>query len=99
MQNHTPGPWITETSANLVQLTDSATEGKCIALIHLPPHENRGQSGIRCEYQANARLIAAAPELLAALQALLASAEAAGWHKDNSNMRAARSALSKASPL
>lgn len=52
---HTPGPWITETTdGGNIEITDSRTESVQIATV---------------TQRANARLIAAAPDLLAALNA------------------------------
>ena len=51
------------------------------------------------EQQANARLIAAAPALLAALRELTIAAEASGWDVDADNapiLNAARAAIAKA---
>jgi hypothetical protein len=53
----------------------------------------------KAEKQANARLIAAAPDLLDALRELTIAAEAAGWDVDADNapiLKAARAALAKA---
>ena len=63
---HTPGPWT----------QDHTKEGKaCVWLDgHTEPEIWMGnkETRIDCNTEANARLVAAAPELLAALQLLLA---------------------------
>jgi hypothetical protein len=71
--SHTPGPWITETTDNgldgRIEVVDSATEGTVIATLRC----RSVRMGIKVddrseEFAANARLIAAAPELLATLK-------------------------------
>lgn len=63
---HTPGPWRTEVIGQTLRVTETAAEGKF--------HDDIAVLGdCRNElHQANARLIAAAPELLDACQAALA---------------------------
>lgn len=59
--SHTPGPW-----------KQHETEGKIYASIRGPRNETIADCGSRSDQQAqaNARLIAAAPELLASLMAI-----------------------------
>lgn len=71
---HTPGPW---TACGYKNLTVNAgpegrySEQSTIVLMPGARHEREITSGTQLqEMQANARLIAAAPDLLAALQAL-----------------------------
>ena len=68
---HTPGPWILQTEDNgrFVHVTDSATEGVRIAM------QRTTEEGY-----ANARLIAAAPELLAMLEAIRTAYDNAASH-------------------
>lgn len=61
MDKHTPGPWTV--SAIGRQLTVATSDGVHIAIINRYADDNA---------QSDARLIAAAPELLAACQAALA---------------------------
>lgn len=79
---HTPGPWIIETDeSGLATVTDSATEGIEIAKIRT--HSIRigiKVPDLREEKTANARLIAAAPELLAALEAIRTAYDNAARH-------------------
>ena len=63
MSTHTPGPWFT-TDNKRAPLFISEAHGEDIATVH-----DRGTAGTDV---ANARLIAAAPDLLAALRDLLA---------------------------
>jgi hypothetical protein len=66
---HTPGPWHTYTGGNTRDCVESVKEGKLIAVVYdgadsRPCENNPTQS-------ANAKLIAAAPELLEALKAMV----------------------------
>jgi len=62
---HTPGPWNYDEYNGSLWITDDSGIGTIAQLI---PEPNKG---IWDEDKANARLIAAAPELLAALQSLI----------------------------
>ena len=88
---HTPGPWETKGTAG---------------------HETHGQSAVYCDDgkdiaivydgDANARLIAAAPELLAALKLAASALDASaalrrpGWEEELVIVREARAAIAKA---
>ena len=63
--NYTPGPWVTSSLPNGTEWTVSADGGDMLADLTGCPNE-----------KANARLIAAAPELLAALQAIMGDPDA-----------------------
>ena len=86
---HTPGPWnIDEKLEGQTCITSKQHDSFAEPIIcrvfdssHVPLHEQ----------EANARLIAAAPELLEALLALLPGAEAMGWSTEK-----ARVAINKA---
>lgn len=96
MQKHTPGPW-----AIIDDVTDAAIGYRAIVAID---GENFGETICNPSPmgEANARLIAAAPELLAALQGLLKAdadrndcpgfASAGNWLRAN---EAARAAIAK----
>ena len=96
--NHTPGPWTHYYhTTDLALIVGSARDG--IARI-LP-------SGNREKDTANAKLIAAAPDLLAALNRLLRAFEAdveqvpsmdivTSWETNSQAVQAARTAISKA---
>lgn len=75
MTKHTPGPWaVNPINAQVDELRD----GKAIPVCRmLWPTELRGED----ETLKNARLIAAAPEMLAALQRLVRDAEITGIDK------------------
>lgn len=64
MSGHTKGPWVGG-SRNGVD----AVQGGCGEWVAILPHGRREGHGVVCddEHQANARLIAAAPDLLEAL--------------------------------
>lgn len=66
MSGHTPGPWRTEE-----QWHGTAIKADKRTVARTSPWSNR-------EEQANARLIAAAPDLLAAVESLVADIEAYG---------------------
>jgi hypothetical protein len=64
-QDHTPGPWVANSAADVVLADDPAS---VIAWCSSPDSLDDGDA----PSMANARLIAAAPELLHALKAALA---------------------------
>lgn len=78
MTKHTPGSWRYEYGPGFCGALISA-RGTIIAEFISEPRPS------------NARLIAAAPDLLEALQGLIAGAEAMGW-----NTKKARAAIAKA---
>lgn len=86
---HTPGPWLLSSSGVHVRKTARGFN-ICDLNDALPPGE----------WEANARLIAAAPELLAALRALVPDAEAwmkaSGHTYQTSPLLAARAVIAKA---
>lgn len=79
---HTPGPW----NAIGGNVWDSR------AIVATGSWEHRSES----EREANARLIAAAPEMLAALRLILASGPLANGMRDDGAMDQAREAVAKA---
>jgi hypothetical protein len=76
---HTPGPWEsvrcgkTENKRNLVEFQIRSTQGEGLSACVAWTDEVRAEQAEQTE--ANARLIAAAPELLAALEAALSKME------------------------
>ena len=96
---HTPGPWRLSTSNPLAVNTSSAEMAIGIATTHGTDDSNYSSFFPSLEQaEANARLIAAAPELLDALQSLLARVSSdiianQCWHEEQ---RAARAAIAKA---
>jgi len=92
MSQHTPGPW--EVSPSGVLIGTAADPYQAIATI-IDGHGSVSP----CELAPNARLIAAAPELLQALQALLSYTEACEGLLNASpagQVIAARNAIAKA---
>jgi hypothetical protein len=99
---HTPGPWKVErqyTATNRFPISHKI-DAYCSGILA----EVTGQGGTETENLANARLIAAAPELLEALGyalRLMEGAEEYGWQELNHGDREqaqkdARAAISKA---
>jgi hypothetical protein len=75
MNAHTPGPWRIDRRGSHNPLIE--TDGLTVAEVLDDCHPDAEQQ------EANARLIAAAPELLAACQAAIdAAVEYGGWHGD-----------------
>lgn len=92
---HTPGPWTTYADDNTL-IGPAVSDGKAMiadAIGPLPAHPQSWRRPI-AEVQANARLIAAAPELLEALRAVLVKLE--GQHPDLMECAEARAAIAKA---
>jgi hypothetical protein len=99
----TPGAWTTKYDPSTHRIEINAAEyGRCVSFIHVPPATGHDV----CE--ANAHLIAAAPELYAALENILAIIDAScgidGWHRNGDvaewgqfeEIDTARAALAKA---
>lgn len=90
---HTPGPWGCESamSSDLDSIRYITNpDGKSIARVRIRNFQSQDEA------LANARLIAAAPDLLAALQGIMAGI--AGCERD-AHYEAARAAIAKALPL
>lgn len=97
---HTLGPWTVmpeEVDKAYIRIRGTKLGGRYkIANVITPIYDGADGSEAE-ETRANARLIAAAPELLAALQYLLADAECFAKHLRNSDCVApARAAIAKA---
>lgn len=102
MSKHTPGPWIAEKLADRAAY-NIFTPGSCSALLTLEPGLHDGADPRCANVDSNARLIAAAPELLEAVRQCLTlidkpatgeeRAPTAGHH---SARLAARAAIAKA---
>ncbi len=99
---HTPGPWTAyDAAAYGTSIKHGSMTGQCIAAVHL-------YQGLSVEtYAANVRLIAAAPELLEALEHLAAIAGTGLLHRQSLDKQgmvelfeearaAARAAIAKA---
>ena len=93
---HTPGPWYAEDAhgRTVAIFTSSRTENAFVASVP-PPASAVG--GTWAETDANARLIAAAPELLATLETLAGRFAVDHSQPDNCDCYcAARAAIAKA---
>lgn len=74
---HTPGPWFGQAGfSDDVEITAESREG----MVAICSMELGFTGRIGVEQEANARLIAAAPDLLEALEQLLGNAEIARFH-------------------
>ena len=82
-QQHTPGPWSYEMrhDTNYAHITCDTRGGDNL----------RGYCG-----EPNARLIAAAPDLLDALEEIVSAADGDGWSQLDADLRKARLAIAKA---
>lgn len=90
---HTPGPWLQshhKVSADAYSTQVYTSDGEVVCTLHWYPKPN-GRGNIGTYREANARLIAAAPDLLAACKAL--QMEAAARH---CGLRIADEAIAKA---
>ncbi len=94
MSKHTPGPWL-----NLRRLVVAPGHGAVASVWDGTIHTGEGSKITKEEGGANAHLIAAAPELLAAMQGLMEIAETAmpdTFFASDSRVNAARAAIAKA---
>ena len=93
---HTPGPWLTDRrNAHTGQI---ATIHHCLNNDWIEIWTDKwAETGLgEGEQEANARLIAAAPELLDALTEIVAAADGDGWKQLDATFAAARAAITKA---
>jgi hypothetical protein len=71
---HTPGPWEVELIVGLPRVISDSTKSNCRCVADLHIDEGVGalktKEGLRDEIAANARLIAAAPDMLEALRSV-----------------------------
>lgn len=91
MSKHTPGPWYVDTQAkraDYIRAVGDELPGTCAVA-------QMCSRGGWSESNANARLIAAAPDLLEALELCLHAVKLAGWEGDYSAQKA-RAAIAKA---
>lgn len=97
MNKHTPGPWkAIPPKLGTAWVIDSGNPDAPIAMLYganTPIQMKRARSG---EAEANARLIAAAPELLAALQHVQRRLEARGGDFLEGTQEVVRAAIAKA---
>jgi len=94
MSEHTPGPWAAE-KVNERKIRQWSIRAQGAApVISYELATLSGHDPVRDK--ANARLIAAAPELLAALQEIVAAADGEGWDQIDADFSKARAAIAKA---
>jgi hypothetical protein len=97
MSGHTPGPWVVERI--LRPFEDGEDQEACGAEISVPNWHGFIQiwEATQEAVEANARLIAAAPEMYKALRSILDGMEASGgWAGDDDLFNAGMSAIAKA---
>lgn len=75
--HHTPGPWTWRDGNVLTWNVVAVGDAECIPIAEIPRPDNDGHGYLSAD--ANVRLIAAAPELLAALNALFQTACKHRW--------------------
>ena len=95
MSNHTPGPWHTFRQGTKHFVSQAADEEFRFAhaVIFETNYHPDNIVAARKEAEANAHLVSAAPDLLAALRDLVGCAEP---HRDRAEIKAARAAIAKA---
>ena len=91
MSKHTPGPWASNEYTTSVSVPLKAVDCERIGFSIVFVNGHRGK-----EAAANARLIAAAPELLEALKEIVDAADGAGWEQLDPSFKKARAAIAKA---
>lgn len=92
---HTPGPWAVTTVGSCHGIHPAASDNERDDICRVVPHNYHpdGWQAAKGEAEANARLISAAPELLAAIEGLLNALPSATTHPA---IKAARAAITKA---
>ncbi len=88
MSKHTPGPWIYQEWGRLILDSGKGSSQLQVATVALNTRRDEGT--------ANARLIASAPDLLEALEAMRAAAEMEDWDGRSSAYALAEKAIAKA---
>jgi hypothetical protein len=93
MSKHTPGPWLFEPAPHgaFDICKDPNSLGRYMVIATRGPHDVRA-----AEMHANARLIAAAPDLLEALQGLLVAVQRSVCEGSGPAQEAAHAAIAKA---
>lgn len=103
MSAHTPGPWNVDSRYHVHAIVDASGNDLTYQQVAPQFHDgepcgsvtSRGRTAV--ELEANARLIAAAPELLAALEGVVSRCEPSGYVGiDGQFLKAVRAAIAKA---
>lgn len=94
MSAHTPGPWEVHPEENRRAFAENLVVADGVAVAIALNNEERGAGWTKCE--ANARLIAAAPDLLESLRALVEVASECIPETAGHELEQARAAIAKA---
>jgi hypothetical protein len=73
---HTPGPWTVKGEVGKTLCVTDGDSAYIVDRFHLPGFR------MMAEHEANARLIAASPDMLAALEAIVAPGSGAAMHRE-----------------
>ena len=90
MSKHTPGPWVTGNTNPMLFGVQRGNGTEPIGFVYGPSFPERSEVGMRA--LANAKLVAAAPEMLDALQRLIDFSPGT----ENQATKQARAAIAKA---
>lgn len=101
MSKHTPGPWEVERWNWPMEMTGRyhrVLNHERFPTAFIPAWSEPGPFEVdgSDEAQANARLIASAPELLEALKEIVDAADGDGWNQLDASFKKARAAIAKA---
>jgi hypothetical protein len=88
---HTPGPWSIDW--NFIVAPDPSGEHADVYIAEIAESDEDGRIPSEDQIEANARLIAAAPDLLAALQHVLERATMPGFLRDEVKAAIARATV------
>jgi hypothetical protein len=94
LPNHSPGPWAIDVDISGWMFSDP--DEVIVAKIDNPDWYDDGAMPNNQTCEANARLIAAAPDLLAALQAVIRHYGTTNFMQDAEPFNTARAAIAKA---
>lgn len=95
MSNHTPGPW--KARGTLGPLRAEHLKGPFVIEVESTGQHLTTMNGWRSDQQeVDARLMAAAPELLDALIEIINAADGEGWKQLDPSLSKARAAIAKA---
>lgn len=87
-KKHTPGTW---------KVQERKIEGEFVTTTHIVSQDGSHIVIVGpCNIEANASLIAAGPEMLEALQEIIAAADGDGWNQIDAGFTKARAAIAKA---
>lgn len=92
---HTPGPWMPE-FGEAYRVRAQQDGGQVAIMMNLKGRHGLAGRRTGNEVAANARLISSAPEMLDALQEIVAAADGSGWAQLDATLANARAAIAKA---